>query len=617
MRAGLQSATLRWDAVEGATGYTIVVQPTGGAVAPSGGTSNTAVTIGALEGGRVHAFRVVALRNGSEIVSSAVVSVAPIPVGHDGLAPRTVAAWSASDAGLGFRFGFPVAAAGDVNGDGFDDVLFGADQFSNPETQEGLAMLIAGGPAGLVDPFTWSFESNQANAHSGKGLASAGDVNGDGRPDVVVAAPDFDAGQSAEGRAWVFLGIAASTPAYETVASWTWDSDQPFAYTGRHVGSAGDVNGDGFDDVLVAVHGWDGPNGGNVTGEVHLFQGSAGGLPLKPSATLRAEEDDSAFGYASSATRGDIDGDGYDDVVVAAYKQGQTISRSDAGKLFLYRGGPLGLDTNAAWSYVGGTTGERTGVEVEIAGDVNGDGFDDIVAGADGVSAGTGRAILFLGSASGPKDMPDWSLDAAQPGAALGSDVAGAGDVNGDGFDDVIVGAYRYDGPATDSGRAWIHLGGPAGLSLTPSWEVNGAVAQAYFGGAVSSAGDVNGDGADDVIVGVQGFEGIPVPVGRAFLFLGAPAQGPDVTAGPSTEVEVGASFALARATFTDSTASAPFTCRIEWGDGSVDTLAPCDVDGLSSTSHAYTTAATRTLVVRVTNAFGIRGESATTITAR
>src|SRR6266516_2434758 len=146
------------------------------------------------------------------------------------------------------------------------------------------------------------------------------------------------------------------------------------------------------------------------------------------------------------------------------------------------------------------------------AGDVNGDGYADVIVGARfyGPDDG-GAAFLFLGSATGPSAAPDWAALGHQTSGELGTSVATAGDVNGDGYDDVMAGASAYDeGIQFDEGGALLFLGSATGPSGRPEWTADGLEEQTYFGTSVASAGDVNGDGYADVLAGAPGwaFEG-------------------------------------------------------------------------------------------------------------
>ncbi|MGB2856715.1 MAG: integrin alpha, partial [Dehalococcoidia bacterium] len=167
------------------------------------------------------------------------------------------------------------------------------------------------------------------------------------------------------------------------------------------------------------------------------------------------------------------------------------------------------------WTMNGGQTEAGFGCYVGTAGDVNGDGYDDIIVGAvhyDNGETNEGRACVYYGSSAGFSIVPDWTAESNQVEGRFGASVATAGDVNGDGYDDVIIGAYAYDKGQTNEGVAFVYHGSPTGLDAagtrpigTPDnadWvgEINQAVA--YYGVSVGTAGDVNADGYDDVIVG-------------------------------------------------------------------------------------------------------------------
>ncbi|HUV37132.1 MAG TPA: FlgD immunoglobulin-like domain containing protein, partial [Patescibacteria group bacterium] len=171
---------------------------------------------------------------------------------------------------------------------------------------------------------------------------------------------------------------------------------------------------------------------------------------------------------------------------------------------------------------------EDTGLgrSVAGAGDVNGDGFDDVIVGAyvyDKPDTNEGTAYLFLGSDSGTVDTYSWMAEGDQEHAWFGISVACAGDVNSDGYDDVIVGAYGYDNIQSMEGRAYVYLGGDGGLSTTPCWIAEGNKNYVRFGNSVACAGHVNGDGYADVIVGAFEYSNPELEEGRAYLYFGGP----------------------------------------------------------------------------------------------
>ena len=415
-------------------------------------------------------------------------------------------------------FGFSVATAGDVNGDGFSDVLVGSLQYDNGETNEGGAFLYLGSPTGPGTSFVWSTESNQVEGRLGQAVASAGDVNGDGFGDVIIGDFAYDNGQSNEGRASVYHGSAsglAATPA------WTAESNQATAWFSNAVASAGDVNGDGFGDVIIGAYNYD--NGESDEGRVYVYHGSPSGLAATPAWTAESNQVEAYFGY-SCASAGDVNADGFSDVIVGSqfYDNGEETE----GRAFLYLGSAGGLQTFAAWTAEPNQTGAWFGYSVGTAGDVNGDGYSDVIFGSIFYSNGQsqeGRAFVYHGLSSGLGPAPAWTQESNQMAAGFGSMVATAGDVNGDGFADVIVTASTYDNGQTDEGRAHVFQGSALGLATTPIWTAETDQADARIH-SVATAGDVNGDGFSDVVIGSYFYDGGQPNEGRAFLYLGAAA---------------------------------------------------------------------------------------------
>jgi hypothetical protein len=455
--------------------------------------------------------------------------------GAGGLA--TSAAWSAEGNQDFARFGVSVATAGDVNGDGYSDVIVGATMFDNVETDEGAAFVYLGGAGGLASNAAWTAESDQASASFGYPVGTAGDVNGDGYSDVIVGAELFDNGQTNEGRAFVYLGGAGGL---ETSASWNVEADQAEARSGFAAATAGDVNGDGYSDVIVGARLFD--NGESNEGRAQVHLGSAAGLATSPVWSSESNLAGASFGFSVAPT-GDVNGDGYSDVIVSAafYTNGESFE----GGAFLYLGGSEGPRV-AGWNESGSQFGARFGASVAVAGDVNGDGYGDVVVGAplfDNGQTDEGAAFLYLGSGAGLASTPAWSGESDQAGASFGSSVAKAGDVNGDGYGDVIVGAPLYDNGEVDEGRALVYLGSATGLPPGPAWTAESDQVGAQYGGSATSAGDVNGDGYGDVIVGAPLFDNGQTDEGRALVYLGSGSGLAPTPAWMAEVDQVGANF--------------------------------------------------------------------------
>ena len=428
-------------------------------------------------------------------------------------------AWTAEGNQLAAIFGYSVSTAGDVNGDGYSDVIIGAYGFDNGQTDEGRAFVYLGSASGLSAAASWTAENDQASSYFGYSVAAAGDVNGDGYADVIVGARFFDNPQSDEGRAYVYLGSASGLSSSE---AWTAEGNQDGAWFGDPVAGAGDVNGDGYSDVIVGAWGFDNPQ--TDEGRAYVYHGSAAGLSTTAAWTKESDQTFAYFGV-SVATAGDVNGDGYSDVIVGA--SGFEFGQVDEGRAFVYHGSASGLSTTASRTIESNQASASLGKSVASAGDVNGDGYADVIVGALYYNAGQpteGKAWVYHGSASGVASAAAWSGESNQNGALFGESVACAGDVNGDGYSDVIVSAPRYDNPQLNEGRAYVYNGSPSGVSTLAAWSQESNQINARMGASVATAGDVNGDGYADVIVGVANYDNGENGEGRAYVYHGSSA---------------------------------------------------------------------------------------------
>lgn len=442
---------------------------------------------------------------------------APIPIGID-------ANWTLEQNQAYAAFGSSVSGAGDVNGDGYSDVIVGAPFYDNGQTDEGVALLYYGSATGLIATPGWSFQSNQAGAELGFSVSSAGDVNNDGYSDVIIGAPYYDNGQNNEGRAYVFLGHATGLA---TTAIWIGEPDSADALFGYSVAGSGDVNGDSYDDIIVSATEFDVLEGCcyevNGAGMVFGYFGNATGIQSDFTFTATDYDNESGFGN-DVGSAGDINGDGYSDVLIAAYATGF----DGEGCIHVYAGGPEGLNPISIWGDCGGPDGALLGTSSATAGDVNGDGYDDIIASSDigdGYCCGGQPPVinLYYGSAAGLPTSPSWAVDGNELGIGNGSGVNTAGDVNGDGYDDIIFGSAGYSHPQSAEGVIYVLTGGPAGMPGTTLWADDSNQPNAILGRSVSGAGDINGDGYDDFIAGAPNYDNGQTDEGQARVYLGNP----------------------------------------------------------------------------------------------
>ncbi len=223
------------------------------------------------------------------------------------------------------------------------------------------------------------------------------------------------------------------------------------------------------------------------------------------------------------ASAGDVNADGFDDLIVGAiyYEKGPQF---DEGGAFVFLGSVTGLADLPVWSADPNQNSAFFGSSVSSAGDVNGDGFGDVIVGArlyDANNFDEGTARVYLGSASGLDPLPAWSVEGPETADQLGEAVSSAGDWNGDGYGDVVVSAPLHTNDETDEGIVQIYLGSVTGPAPTPASLAESNQIYPNFGFSVASAGDVNGDGLGDVIVGAPYFDDGQPDEGRAFVYHG------------------------------------------------------------------------------------------------
>jgi MYXO-CTERM domain-containing protein len=327
--------------------------------------------------------------------------------------------------------------------------------------------------------------------YSGISLAS-GDFDGDGHPDLVAGS--YTAGLNAP----VVDTFPGSATGIDPAVSYQESEGTPGSYWGGQVASPGDINADGYDDLVVAA-----TIGSYIT--IHL--GGPGGWSA-PGVEIDGPVG-SYFGQAFAT--GDFGGDGYDDVVVGSPAQ-YTL-----GAAYLFEGGPAGFDTDSNATLVGDSVGDGFGSILGSLGDVNGDGYDDLA------TSSAGSVRIYQGGPPGAFALPVITLADPVAGGAFGQVVAGAGDIDGDGFDDLLVSDPSEDTSAVDAGAVYVYRGSAAGISANPSFTLLGVAAGDAFGQGANGIGDTNADGYGDIAIGAYLAEG---DNGETSIFMGS-AAGP------------------------------------------------------------------------------------------
>jgi len=414
-------------------------------------------------------------------------------------------------AGISYNTGYSVSSAGDVNGDGKADMLIGAYGYSS---NTGIVYLIYGG-SNLANINLASLGISGititgagTNYQTGFSVSSAGDVNGDGKADMLIGAYGYSSGTGI-----VYLIYGGSNLANINLASLgssgiTITGAGTGYLTGYSVSSAGDVNGDGKADMLIGAWG---------TGIVYLIYGGSNlaNINLASLGSSGITITGAGTGYftdQSVSSAGDVNGDGKADMLI-----GVPEYFSEAGIVYLIYGASNLANINLASLgssgiiITGAGANYYTGWSVSSAGEVNGDGKADMLIGAFGYSSYTGIVYLIYGGSNlaninlASLGSSGITITGAGTNYYTGYSVSSAGDVNGDGKADMLIGAFGY---SSFTGIVYLIYGGSnlANINLaslgSSGITITGAGTNYYTGYSVSSAGDVNGDGRPDLLIG-------------------------------------------------------------------------------------------------------------------
>ncbi len=393
----------------------------------------------------------------------------------------------------------------------------------------GVLTILAGSSGGAPIEMDWdladalaSFVPNDRDEYFGYTVAFAGDVNGDGFDDILIGAFEGDRPKEYDcGWTYLFFGDPAGWSKNITTS----DADASFYgeakndHSGWSIAGVGDINGDGLDDFIISSSTNYNDYAGR-RGRAYLFYGNQTGWSLNTNLSSA----DQSFNGGNVAGAGDVNNDGYDDFVI-----GKSQYSTYAGTTTIYFGrsnGNIGIGE----SFSGEHTYDYSGRSVAGVGDVNGDGYDDILIGSinnDGGPA-SGKTYLIFGRESNwPHSLRTADAEfVGSPGDVTGGSVAGAGDVNGDGLDDFLIGAPYNGDESPGSGRTYLFLGKATGWAKNTSLtdadaSFHGEAPGDRSGYSIATAGDVNDDGYDDILISSMYNNESGIDAGQTYLIFG------------------------------------------------------------------------------------------------
>jgi FG-GAP repeat protein/VCBS repeat protein len=346
-----------------------------------------------------------------------------------------------------------VANAGDVNKDGIDDLIVGTPfvYFTGIGTI-GEVFVFSGADGVLLHRWT----GNIPYGSFGYSVAGAGDINQDGYADIIIGAPtENPGGLHSAGSAYVYSGQSGQL-------LFRWDGMATEGRLGNSVAGAGDINQDGSDDLVIGVpSSWS----GNTPGFATLFSGADGSQIYH----FDGEENRDQFGFSVSGAR-DLNGDGSPDLIIGATETA-TGNYRRTGSAYAYSG----IDGSLLHKWNGEFSGDRFGSTVSGTGDLDGDGFGDVLIGAPTVIPGNPRGLSSAYAYSGIDGALIHRWDGKTREDGFASSVSGAGDVNGDGFPDIIIGApSETPRNLTKVGAAYVYSFHPFLRTDTPTLSASG-----------------------------------------------------------------------------------------------------------------------------------------------
>lgn len=365
------------------------------------------------------------------------------------------------------RLGVAVGTLGDINGDGFADILVGARYADVGRLTDAGSISVFSGANGLE---LMHLDGDGAGDWFGVSVAGIGDLNGDGVPEFIVGAQfakRVDGQQT--GAAYIYSGLNGAR-------MYSLFGDAADGRFGVSVAGGRDISGDGIPDIVVGAY---------TEGAAYIYSGANGRLIAKLGGI-----GGTWYGFAV-AMLPDVNGDGLGEIAVAAPQNG-------AGSVYVYSGATHGL----LYTLNGENTGDWFGFAIAAAGDLNGDKKSELLVGAREASpsARTNAGSVYVYEGKNGNLLR--RLDGANARDAFGTSVSPAGDINRDGVNDFLVGArFALNASNQPTGAAFVYSGSD-GSQIT---KINGATSQDWFGGSVAAVGDINGDGWVEWVVGAAG----------------------------------------------------------------------------------------------------------------
>jgi ankyrin repeat protein len=394
-------------------------------------------------------------------------------------------------------FGLPIVC-GDVDGDGYDDILIGAFRYNNIR---GRVYLFYGGPdmdttADLI------LEGQNEGDKFGNGIA-CGDVDNAGYADIVIAAGNYS---ELRGRAYLYWGSDRNSMDANPDKIFVGEQEKGSQFGAGHP-AVYDIDNDGYDDIILgAVRG-----GGDFIGRTYLYYGNTKELmDTSHDHIFTGENPRHQFGFTISC--GDVDNDGYGDIVIGPLH--------NRGRAYLYCGGSQSnMDAKADLIFEAQSEGANYFGQGIVCIDQNRDGYDDIVIGAPRYNERQGRSYFFHGNSKKNLDAdPDMTFEGEIERSNYGARMI-CGDIDGDHVNDLVIGA---NGSGQRIGRVYVYWGKKlAGPDPKPGRILTGENPHDAFGPGLA-CGDINNDGFDDLVIGANGYKA-GAKQGRAYLYYGGP----------------------------------------------------------------------------------------------